>query len=368
MSNPPWRRRRQSPRRRGNSPRADSRPPGQVEPSRPPIARGANSPISGSSPAVGTSGQGAGTRQRQPRGTGAFPVAGRRPQSTYGATATQVLQPKNRGTRLAALTAIGVIAIATGWILLGGGSSTNPSAKTGQATQPQGTSVTRAVASTTSTTAQVSKPQVVASLDTVIRSIVEIAADCPEGQWGGSGTIVLDGTYVLTNHHVAPDNQCEYVVCFTESWTEEPSCDAYGEWVAADIENDLAVLELIAPDGGVYKASGEPVLITGASTSINEEIFLVGYPGVGGSTITSVRGVVSGLLTIPPGTGELQGEFIKTDARSGPGVSGGAAFNSAGEYIGTPTGGRVNIEEGTSLGFIRPGRFARTLLESLDEG
>ena len=353
----PWRVRRLKP---APPPPPATRQPSSV-PTTPPLPRPQASPEGASTRHLG---RGPGERG-EPRFS-----PGRQPfqRDAQVKQASSIRETSSRVAGLTALAIAGMVAIATGWILLGGGSSTNPSSNTGQATQPQGTSVTRAVASTTSTTAQVSKPQVVASLDTVIRSIVEIAADCPEGQWGGSGTIVLDGTYVLTNHHVAPDNQCEYVVCFTESWTEEPSCDAFGEWVAADIENDLAVLELIAPDGGVYKASGEPVLITGTSTSINEEIFLVGYPGVGGSTITSVRGVVSGLLTIPPGTGELQGEFIKTDARSGPGVSGGAAFNSAGEYIGTPTGGRVNIEEGTSLGFIRPGRFARTLLESLDEG
>jgi len=203
------------------------------------------------------------------------------------------------------------------------------------------------------------------SLDTIIKSIVSIEADCPSGLWSGSGTIVLDGSYVLTNQHVAESSDCEFLICFTDTWTKAPVCDAYGQLIADDVENDLAVLKLVDAYGEDYKSNRQPVTISSTEVEINEKIYLVGYPGVGGDTITSVSGVVSGLRVIPPGSGELQGEFIKTDARSGPGVSGGAALNAAGEYVGTPTGGTVNRDEGTSLDLVRPARFARAILDRI---
>ena len=240
--------------------------------------------------------------------------------------------------------------------------------------QPAPSSVTQTVISTdTSLVVPIESPKEAPgvnrlALDEVIQAIVAIDVSCPEGDWSGSGTIVLDGTFVITNHHVAPQSDCRYVVCFTESWTEEPNCDAYGDLIDSDVENDLSVLRLKDAGGSPYRSDRQPIKITGKTVRINEEIYLVGYPGFGGNTITSVSGVVSGLTNIPAGESVLQGEFIKTDAQSGPGVSGGAAFNALGEYIGTPTGGRVDAEEGTSLGFVRPARFAEALLLRVRRG
>jgi len=301
---------------------------------------------------------------RQPR---AIPKLSTRttPTSVPNRNSGQTL--RNRGSGIAALSLVCVVVIITGWILFRTGSDLDTSELSVRTTVS--TTASREGLSerlpTSTIRSSVLNPSTTVSLDTIIKSIVSIEADCPSGLWSGSGTIVLDGSYVLTNQHVAESSDCEFLICFTDTWTKAPVCDAYGQLIADDVENDLAVLKLVDAYGEDYKSNRQPVTISSTEVEINEKIYLVGYPGVGGDTITSVSGVVSGLRVIPPGSGELQGEFIKTDARSGPGVSGGAALNAAGEYVGTPTGGTVNRDEGTSLDLVRPARFARAILDRI---
>lgn len=351
MTNPPWRRRR------------------PVRPSQKPDT----SPVSGAVAA----------RPRFPASTAADVTAdaASRPRQVVLRPAKRVGESSmpHRGSRqipqikrsgVVGLILVGVLSVSTGLVLFQRDSTSDQP----RLTAPESTSATVSIEddgiamTTTTVSTPIVESEVTQSLDSMIKSIVLIEADCPDGLWSGSGTIVLDGSYVLTNQHVAESADCEYLVCFTESWAKKPVCEASGEFVADDFENDLAVLRLVDELGVVYKSNRRPVDISDSQVEINETIYLVGYPGVGGDTITSVSGVVSGLRVISPGTGELQGEFIKTDARSGPGVSGGAAFNGAGVYIGTPTGGSVNLDEGTSLGLVRPARFAEALLDQVSRG
>lgn len=260
---------------------------------------------------------------------------------------------------------LGAVVAVTGFVLL----VDNPS-RSVEGTEPSSESPdTRAVGTTTSVvsstvpTNQSPKMASPLKLDKLIRSIVFIERNCDGEYATGSGSIVLDGTYVLTNQHVANRDDCDYLVCLTETWTREPNCEAFGELVVDDVENDLAVLRLITESGSVYQSNRDPIEIRSIEVEINEQVNLVGYPGVGDSTITNVTGVVSGFTFITDSSGEMQGEFLKTDARSGRGVSGGAAFNSSGQYIGTPTGASIDRKNVESLGLVRPSRFAAALLE-----
>ena len=59
------------------------------------------------------------------------------------------------------------------------------------------------------------------------------------------------------------------------------------------------------------------------------------------------------------------GDFYKTSAKMGPGVSGGAAFSAVtGEFVGVPTAGSSSAEDGGDiLGLIRPNRYVIPLLD-----
>ena len=200
-----------------------------------------------------------------------------------------------------------------------------------------------------------------------VRSVVLIYA--PDCGHSGSGTLVLDGAFVLTNAHVALDENgewCELEVYAANSSSEDPEWVAFGEIIesALDEKIDLAVIRLI--DG-----SGRPTQLTGLnSIDVNEnevvlgsELKVIGYPGMGGNKITITPGEHAGWQTFDEE--QWSGDFYKTSAKMGPGVSGGAAFEAVtGIFIGIPTGGSEGNEEGGDIiGLIRPSWYALELLE-----
>ena len=168
-------------------------------------------------------------------------------------------------------------------------------------------------------------------------SVVYIeAGECPsfpaDLYSSGSGTVVLDGTHVLTNAHVVLDDNgrpCQVLlVWFTRSFEEKPSEWVRADLLAADKDLDLALLRLYesAPvDRGIEVAAQrmEP----------GEAVRILGYPDAGGLTMTLTRGAYSGMIDHGSQT------YIKTDAALSEGNSGGAAFDEAGVFIGIPTAG-----------------------------
>lgn len=66
-----------------------------------------------------------------------------------------------------------------------------------------------------------------------------------------------------------------------------------------------------------------------------ESIVVLGFPGVGGDTITVVKGIVSGYI---PGE-DGNPLFMKHDAEAGPGMSGGPVINDKAEVVGIHVAG-----------------------------
>ena len=151
---------------------------------------------------------------------------------------------------------------------------------------------------------------------------------------GGSGSVVLDGMYVLTNLHVVEDDaeyDCyidEIVVRYLDRVDEDPVAGFIAKVVATDRASDLAVLELTRQSGVTKQLI--PVTVS-SGASVNEDLFIAGFPAIGGNSITFSRGIVSGFLQ------ESGVRWIKTDAQISGGNSGGPAFNARGELVGVPT-------------------------------
>ena len=185
----------------------------------------------------------------------------------------------------------------------------------------------------------------------------------------------------MTNAHVVIDmdgtgKKCDLIVGFTDKFTEPPDPDNYvpAETIVFDKDLDLAVLRLID------LASGNPIIAEGRAPidvqqlelKLGERISALGYPGVGGLTITYSEGSFSGIIDVPRNNEGGYGEFIKTmDLNLNQGNSGGAAFNSTGQFIGIPTAGfgsevycedELCFADGSSLGLIRPSSYAKNLL------
>jgi hypothetical protein len=226
-----------------------------------------------------------------------------------------------------------------------------------------------------------------ASVADLIPSVVFLNSSGCEGS--GSGTVVAGGNFVLTNAHVVHDGYatCEQGVWFIDSDQDE-ICefneDGYGSLsrppdavgVVAEINNDLdlAVLRLLNPTTRNplnASARGHPPLeLWTTKPEFGEPLFVLGWPGTGGCTITVTRGIYSGM--------ELSDEFdfYKTDATINHGNSGGAAFDAAGRFIGVPTAGTLAEFEcaspdGCSIGdlpygLIRPIKYAVPMITRAD--
>jgi len=203
--------------------------------------------------------------------------------------------------------------------------------------------------------------------DVVARSVVYIEALSP-CDWRGSGTIVLDGSYILTNEHVSSDGRCELRVGMTVDTSSSPDATIRAEVVVSEPDIDLALIRMVDASGAPLVMGGhEPVSIDYSPVRLGDVIATIGYPALGGPdqgmTITLTRGAFAGF-------DYADGEFYKTDAEMRGGVSGGGAFNDQGKLIGVPTAGLVDAETGDPVGInlIRPVRFARTMLEAAASG
>ncbi len=143
-------------------------------------------------------------------------------------------------------------------------------------------------------------------------------------------------------------------------------------------EYDLALLRVDSDAAGnpIPKAFTFPSIEMGDSRKIRllEDLFIVGFPEKGGSTITVNRGVVEGR--------DILANWIKTDARVIHGNSGGAAVNSEGRLIGIPT--KVVADEQPidrdgdgfpddsrrygAVGFLRPSHLVAEMIAQLNDG
>jgi putative serine protease PepD len=132
--------------------------------------------------------------------------------------------------------------------------------------------------------------------------------------------------------------------------------------VEFDSKFDLAILQIQSmADGKPLPANLglTPIPIGDSSkVQIGDAIVIIGFPGLGGSSLTVTRGIHSGIARFT----DDPGSFIKTDTEINHGNSGGTAINSAGELIGIPTAGRIDAEASGKIGLVRPINEAKALM------
>lgn len=165
----------------------------------------------------------------------------------------------------------------------------------------------------------------------------------------GSGVIVSDDGYVLTNNHVIANADDIQLLLYDGRV-------AKARVVGSDDETDLAVLKV---DAGNLPA----IHMTGTSSRprVGDVVLAIGNPFGIGQTVT--MGIVSALgrqLNLS----SLE-NFIQTDAAINFGNSGGALVNAHGELVGINTSliGQAVGAEG--IGFAIPVQSARDVLEQI---
>jgi len=203
--------------------------------------------------------------------------------------------------------------------------------------------------------------------DQALPSVVTIQARNGRSGGTGSGEIIKDGGYILTNNHViavAADGGTISVL-----YSDGKSSAA--TLVGRDPLTDLAVIK--AAD----HAAGLPLLPLGSSQSliVGQPVVALGAPLGLSSTVTS--GIVSALdryIPVPGDNGQtahLVGA-IQTDAAINPGNSGGALVNCAGALVGVnsaiatvPNSAGQSGGGSVGLGFAIPVDLAKPISEEI---
>lgn len=165
----------------------------------------------------------------------------------------------------------------------------------------------------------------------------------------GSGVIISEDGYIITNHHVIEGASNIKVRLHDKS-------EYTATVVGSDATTDIAVLKI--------DATGLTAAVMGDSDTlaVGEEVVAIGNPlGSLGGTVTN--GVISALERDITVEGQNM-RLLQTNAAISPGNSGGGLFNAQGELIGVVNA--KSVKDGSEgIGFAIPINTAREVAEDL---
>ena len=177
-------------------------------------------------------------------------------------------------------------------------------------------------------------------------------------QASGSGFIISEDGYILTNYHVIEGYSTVTVATYSGK-TYDAKVIGYDE------SNDIAVLQI--------DADGLKPVILGDSSKlrVGDDVLAIGNP-LGELTFSLTRGIVSALsrnVTVESGTTM---NLIQTDCAINSGNSGGALFNMNGEVVGITNakysssgyGSEASID---NIGFAIPINSVKRIVSSIIE-
>lgn len=170
----------------------------------------------------------------------------------------------------------------------------------------------------------------------------------------GSGVIISEDGYIITNNHVVRKSDRIEVVLYDKRSFE-------AKLVGQDISTDLALLKI---DGDKF-----PKMDLGKSDDLKlgEWVLAVGNPFNLTSTVTA--GIISAKsrnIGIMGGRMSIE-SFLQTDAAVNPGNSGGALVNSKGELIGINTAIESRTGSYSGYSFAIPESIFKKIIEDLKE-
>jgi S1-C subfamily serine protease len=204
--------------------------------------------------------------------------------------------------------------------------------------------------------------------------------------WQGSGILVGDGSYVLTNAHVVPGNYqkppyitspppdptCNYVEIGVVDSLRESEIHWFDATIVEARETlDLSLLKIDdPPEGGLPIAEIEV-----SDLSLGSPIRVLGYPDFGLDSMVLTNGTVAGFQK------RDYGYLFSITAKIGHGNSGGPVLSETGKVVGIMTLGSPQAFDcwksgdesfectatRDSLGFAIPIEFAKPLLDLAEQ-
>lgn len=231
-------------------------------------------------------------------------------------------KPVSRGFIAATLAitvlASGVLGFAGGYFANNIGKTSNGSININKVSS-EGTKGTNTA--TAGTTSEIVKKTADSVVEIATESVVSgMFAQQYVQQGAGSGVIISEDGYIITNHHVI-DGSNNVTVTLRDGQTSYTAAV-----IGSDEENDIALLKVDANDL-------TPATFGDSSTlAVGDYVIAIGNPlGELGGTVTD--GIISALareVTIEDNNMTL----LQTNAQISPGNSGGGLFNANGELVG----------------------------------
>lgn len=174
----------------------------------------------------------------------------------------------------------------------------------------------------------------------------------------GSGIVMTDDGYIITNAHVISDTTQQYQITKVEVILRDGKTYE-AKIVGKDTKTDLAVLKISAT--GLHAAEfGDSDKL-----KVGDNVYVIGNPSGIDFAGSFTQGVVSSLnRSVAVGEIGTVQEYIQTDAAINPGNSGGAFINEYGQVVGISTA--KLIETGyEGMGFAIPINSAKDIINSL---
>ena len=198
-----------------------------------------------------------------------------------------------------------------------------------------------------------------------VQSTVGITTSVTTNFWGyqstaaasGSGFIISEDGYILTNHHVIEASDSITVTLYSGR-THEARVVGYDEG------NDIAVLKV--------EASDLTPVVLGDSDNLNigDDVLAIGNP-LGELTFSLTAGKISAKDREVTFSNGVMMNLLQTDCAINSGNSGGALFNLYGEVIGVTNAKYSGSGQGSAsidnIGFAIPLNSVRGIIESIIE-
>lgn len=167
----------------------------------------------------------------------------------------------------------------------------------------------------------------------------------------GTGLIVTDNGYILTNAHVSGE---KYSTCYVTLETGEVFT---GNVVWSDMDVDLAILKISAKNL-IYAKLGDSDNI-----KVGEKVYAIGNPIGFEFERTVTSGIISAIdrtIKIEEDENSYMSNLIQTDATINLGNSGGPLINIDGEVVGINT---LKITSAEGISFAVPTNLVKTIIE-----
>lgn len=241
--------------------------------------------------------------------------------------------------------------------------TTNPSVSAGTTVEGQTGTVSNNNNNRTNipTLTQLSTPEDALSIPEIVQkvspSVVGISCTTTyQGQTGtvtGTGFIISEDGYIITNAHVVEDGTNVQVLLSKDLNSEQYDAEVVG----CDTQTDIAVLKI--------EKTGLPAVELGTSSElvVGECAVVIGNPlgfELSGSVTAGIISALDRELTIE----DRDMTLIQTDASINSGNSGGPLINAYGQVVGI-TSAKINTSYGEGLGFAIPIDGAMPIVEDL---